>query len=208
MKIQTKLILILIPICLFLMSCETFDVDYDIGLSSVERPKDVQERYGDYLITEQLEEAGKYQYEDELINSYWVVANKDILFSIENKTDSTIKIIWDEAAFISQNGESSRIMHSGIKYIDRNNSQPASVIIRKGKFSDLISPTDNVYYNSNYGWDTLPIIKNIFSDEILAKEYADSILGNTLQLLLPLEIEGKVNDYIFVFKIEGYDIEQ
>lgn len=55
---------------------------------------------------------------------------------------------------ISTFGQVGRVMHSGVKYIDRNNSQPASVILKGATLSDIILPTDNVYYISGQygGW--------------------------------------------------------
>lgn len=45
-------------------------------------------------------------------------------------------------------------MHSGVKYIDRNNSQPPNIIPKNASLSDVIIPTDNIYYVSGQygGW--------------------------------------------------------
>lgn len=36
-------------------------------------------------------------------------------------------------------------MHSGVKYTDRNNSQPATSIPKGASLSDILLPTDNVF---------------------------------------------------------------
>ena len=67
---------------------------------------------------------------------------------IENKSNYSIKIQWDDVAYISSSGQTGRVMHSGVKYIDRNNSQPASVIPKSASLSDIVIPNDNIYYVS------------------------------------------------------------
>ena len=55
-------------------------------------------------------------------------------------------------------------MHVGVKYIDRNDSQHASVIPKGASLSDIVQPTDNVYYVSGqyFGWRT----SNLFNFNI------------------------------------------
>ena len=122
---------------------------YDITLDSVERPSNAEKRYGEPIITKIEEDGiGKYLFEDDMIKVTWVVTSSSLNFELYNKTSHSIKIIWDEAAYVDVTGQSQRIMHSGVKFIDRNNPQPPSVIIRKGTLTDIIIPTDNVYFNS------------------------------------------------------------
>ena len=68
---------------------------------------------------------------------------------MKNISNSTIKVVWDEAAYIDYNGETSKIMHKGIKYSEREASQPASVIIKGAKLEDVAIPTKNVSYSSS-----------------------------------------------------------
>lgn len=202
-----KSILLLLAASIILISCTSTNVLYKYGLTSVERPEDTAKRYGDYVITEKVEdEKGKYIYEDEMIESVWYVGSTTVFFEIKNKTNSSIKIIWDEAAFVDDKGNTSRVMHNGVKYIDKNNALPPSVIVRKGSISEIVVPTDKIYYSS--GWYEAPIFKNSFTNEQEADLFAKEIVGKTIQILLPLEIEGVTNDYIFVFKVEDYSTKE
>jgi hypothetical protein len=149
-------------------------------------------------------------FEDDLVKVSWYADSRNILFLVENKTDYSIKIPWDEAAFVDINGMSHRVMHSGVKYVDRSQPQAPSIIVRKGKLEDNIVPTDYVYQDEGT-WREKPLLVDkeshnkyslgafkTFSDfqatvnENIDKEY---------QVLLPLEIENTINDYIFSFKI-------
>jgi hypothetical protein len=91
------------------------DVIYDISLQTVERPSDAQNRYGKQIIT-QIEEEGiqKNLFEDNMMTILWMPTETDIKFTLKNKTDHSIKIIWDEAAFVDVEGRSQHIIHSGV----------------------------------------------------------------------------------------------
>ena len=72
-------------------------------------------------------------YEDSNIASTFQIGSKEIDFSITNKTKSPLKLIWDDAS-LGIFGRSNKVMHSGVKYIDRNNSYPPSTILPNTRF--------------------------------------------------------------------------
>ncbi len=197
-----KIILVLIALVAFLTGCPK--PYYNIELTKVERPAKAKKRYGVKKITKIKEEGvEKYHFEDEMVDiRWWIVNVNQIWFKLTNKTNHSIKIIWDEAAFVDYNGLTHRVMHKGVKYVDRNDSQPPSVIVRNGTISDLIVPTENVYFVSGpYGgyWEVEPF----FPTSGITSEEAQKYIGKTIQILLPLQIEGVVNEYIFIFEVEN-----
>jgi len=180
---------------------------YKIGLQEVEVPENKNDRYGKSTVVS-FEEEGvlKYMYEDSLIKITWIPMTSQFGFSLLNKTNHSIKIIWDEAVYVNEKGLSQKVFHSGVKYVDKNNAQPPTVIVKNATVEDLIVPTDNVYYVSGKygGWRTKPLLQNsaMTSEELdqITKDY----IGKNLQILLPLEIEGEINEYLFTFKIEDF----
>jgi hypothetical protein len=141
-------------------------------------------------------------------------------FSLENKTEHSIKIPWDEAAFIDESGRSRRVMHAGVKFDDREKPQEASVVVPKGLLKDIVAPTDYVHWREGTKhtagrWEQKCLLPDFdFHSSSLKGEYAtfadfdnaaQSKVGKTIQVLLPLEIEGVVNDYIFTFQIDSAD---
>ena len=184
---------------------------YNISLVEVERPADTKERYGKQTISqlEGSEGVVKYLFEDDLIKTIWLVTPYGISFDLHNKSDHSVKIIWDEAVYVDNSGRSMRVMHSGVKYAERNNPQLPTVIVRKGMVKDSIHPTDYVFFveGKNGGWSEGLLFGPISSKLSRELEAAKEHVGKSIQVLLPIEIEGIVNEYIFRFKINDVQIE-
>jgi len=190
-----------------LTSCMTYQGFYNVGLQEVERPENAKERYGESKIIN-FEEEGKtkYSYEDELIKIIWLPLSTQFAFTLENKSDNSIKIIWDEAVYVDENGSSGRVMHSGVKYVDRSNPQPPTVVVKKAKVDDIVVPTDNIYYISGQygGWQTKPLFPNRATTQEELNVLTQKYVGKTVKILLPLQIQETVNEYIFSFKVENF----
>ena len=202
----------------------SFSADYKMSLIKVERPEKASSRYGQQKI-DTLSGNDKYGFvfEDDMVRVLWNVNSHSIAFSIQNKTDHSIKLPWDESAFIDQNGSSHRVMHSGIKYTDRANPQAPSIIARKTSIEDIVFPTDYVSWEegSDYSagdWKESSFFPDHdFHGTYLAGTYptfydfesaAKSQIGKTYQVLLPLQIEDVINDYIFTFKVDSVTCSQ
>lgn len=168
---------------------------YKVRLREVEQPENVKEQYSKSKITIFAEEnETKNSYEDDFIKIIWLPALTEFSFTLENKSDNSIKIIWDEAVYIGEDSSSLKVIHSGVKYVDGEKAQPPTVIAKKTKINDLVTPVDNIYYSdpSKYfsgGWRKLPL----FSVQKSA--------GKTVKILLPIQIQETINEYIFSFKI-------
>jgi len=196
-----KNVFFVILISLLLSSC--YYGSYTIKLQQVERPENAKERWGNSKIVN-FEEEGetKYSYEDDMIYIVWLPLSTQFSFTMKNKTNHSIKIIWDEAVYVDQNGSSGRVMHSGVKYIDRSNPQPPTIVVKNANISDMIVPVDNIYYSD--GWNTIPLFPNQANSEEELQSKANKYIGKEVKILLPLKIEDTVNEYIFTFKIEDF----
>lgn len=73
--------------------------------------------------------------------------------SVENKTDSIIKIVWEKSA-VYYDGNSSLPFISGQKYIDSNSPMSPTVIPAHGTNNTSVYSADQVYYVSGQygGW--------------------------------------------------------
>ncbi len=182
-------------------------ISFDLTLTQVERPKDAKEQYGE-INTTVIDSLGKkfLVFEDDLLKAMFFFGDTSIGIILNNKSDHTIKIDWDNSAWISPSGESKRIIHSGVKLVDRNSPQSPSIIVRNGLLRDSVTPSENIYYVSGQygGWRYHSLLHNtgVMAMDMQGElKKAQIYVGKTCGLLLPIEIEGVQNDYLFTFSI-------
>lgn len=172
---------------------------YKTALTKVEKPEDASNRYGE---TKTIQDDGvdKYSYNDSIIDITIFGTNEQFCFVLKNISSHSLKIIWNEAAFVGLDGSTSKIMHVGTKYSQRESDQPATVLIKGAKINDVATPTVNVYYDEGYkigyttygnGWKT---------KSMLPKDYKGKEAGE-IRLMLPIQVKDVVNEYTFVFKV-------
>ena len=186
---------------------------YDVSLSSVESPENAKEQFGGTKIVKLTESQGdesinKYQYEDQYIQITWLYATNQLDFELVNKSDYTLKINWDDIAYMDAGGNVSRIMHKGVKYSERESSQGSISIPKGGRLSDTVIPTSNVSFLSagSYSrWYQKSLIPCYYDNK--AAMQADiakgTWMGATIKVMFPIEIEGVKNDYSFEFRVDG-----
>lgn len=189
--------LFLIPILISLSGCYGTYYHYDYGLLR----KSTISKESDTLKT--------LVYKDDKIDIIFSIGVKSVNFNLKNKTEDVIKIIWDEASFVKF-GKTHRVMHQGVKYNDRNSSQPPTVIPSQASLDDLVVPTDNVYWQegfySQYGsspgkWKEYDLFLQYDLNNPKLKEEILSSIGKKFSVYLPIQYKGKTLDYTFNFII-------
>jgi hypothetical protein len=148
-------------------------------------------------------------FDDGKINVFFIVGGKDVNFTLRNLTSDPMKINWDEASLIIY-GQSKRVMHNGVKFIDRSAPQAPTVIPGGSSIDDLVLPTDNVYYREGYyetytsspgGWEQ----RDLFLTRDMNKEDTKQLIlnskGQTFKFFLPIEQNGKKMNYTFEFQV-------
>ena len=195
-----------------------FTARYTAGLTEVARSSTTKQRYGKAdAIT--AGDSARYTFEDGLAVVEVAALYGAVRLDVRNKTDHSIKVIWDEASFIDLDGRLSRIMHIGVKFVDRNASQPATVIPAHQHLADDIFPTDRVYFREAYGstpagWHNASLLRPMntvvtvqpgaptptppdsFTTAVRAR------IGKRFGVLIPLEVEGAKHEYTFWFAVK------
>jgi len=183
---------------------------YILSLREVNRPEDAKNRYGEPKIINFTEDNVKnYVYEDELIKITWYPLSTNFYFILENISDHSIKVIWDEAVYVNTRGVSARLVHSGVKLVDRDKTQLPTLIPKKSILKEKILPAENIDYVRDpmfggYKWVISPLIPNKAESKneliALSKRY----IGKTVRVLLPLQIQDVTNEYIFYFNVDDF----
>ena len=193
---------------LMFTSCGTFKsyvASYSVGLTSVESPTDAKQQFGETKVVNFNEDGvSKYRFEDDYIETVWYVGSKQFNFTLKNKSGHTLKINWDDVSYVDTKGQVGRVMHSGVKYTERNNSQPATTAPKGATISDLLLPTDNVYYVSGQygGWRESYLIPCVYQTKEALDSSASDYVGKTMTIMMPIMIENVQNDYTFTFNID------
>lgn len=69
----------------------------------------------------------------------------DMTLKIKNKSDKTMKVVWDDSAIIN-NGTSSQIIPTGTKFIDATDKKPDLVIPAGIEIFTSFSPSNKLYW--------------------------------------------------------------
>lgn len=164
---------------------------YVSTLSKVEKPSNPSVKYGN---TTTIEDKGitKYSYNDNYIDIIIFGNSEEFSFVLKNVSQSTQKLLWDDAVFVDINGSTSKVIHSGIKYSQREAPQTPSTIIKGATLDDIACPTSNIYYSdSGKEWR----VYSMYPKDISTKTYK-------VRLMLPIQIKDVSNEYIFEFDIK------
>lgn len=185
-------------------------VSYNAGIESVERPTDAEERYGEYTVSERdTTEGTKYIYEDDLVRAGWVYAGGTMLLTLENKTEHSIQARLEQGAFVTPSGGSQRILTGDMSYASRNDEVRPITVPSGASSSAMLIPEESLDFDDYSG----VTVDGLFEPTSLSRTGSSTAndvetnLGETFSILLPLEIQGTVNEYTFNFEVTGAKIE-
>lgn len=205
---------------LFLGSCSSYvvyNLKYDFVLGEVVRPAEAAELWGEQKMSTTEEEGYTYTFEDGMIKILWLPSITMLEFLLENKTNSPMKIIWNEAVYVCEKGDSHKIIHAGVKYSQRNRHQIPSAIEQKSTLKDFVYPVDYMSF-ADEAWIEKPLWSGRWERKPLLpssqrggdpQEFLNSAknyIGKTIQVLLPIRVEDVTYDYTFIFKVSNVNL--
>lgn len=149
---------------------------------------------------------------DDWISIYWNPSPESFAFRMENKTNTTISIIWNDSAFVNEQGMSSKVFHGNMKLINKDEPIAPTNIPLLAKIDDMIAPVDYWYFGAakkfGYGsavkkWRSNPIWDN----EIKDKEF-EELKGKdvTFRVILCVKKGEERRVYHFFFNAVGKKI--
>jgi len=134
-------------------------------------------------------------FEDAAIAINFTVANEELDFTLSNKTPEPQTINWDEVSFVDLSGTAHRVLHQGVKLIDRDKPQSPTVIPPGAKINDLIAPSDAVRFSSLINdWQRDPLLP--------PSQLIVNFKGKTFGVFMPIMVNGKKTNYSFTIRID------
>lgn len=189
-----KKVLFLLVMGVSLCSCANA-AKLNMTLSSVDVSRN---NASNMYILEQESNSLVWLFEDDIISTKWQFGDSELILTLGNLTDNTLKIIWDDAAFIDVDGTAGRIMHTGTKYSGRSDFQPPTIIPKKTTVNESILPTRNVLLG-DYVW----VKGQLFIYHIkYLKDLIKNHTGKHIKLLIPIVLGEEKIEYLFDFRVK------
>lgn len=143
---------------------------------------------------------------DSNVTVNFVYYEKSLGFSIKNNSKKMLRVNWDNCIF--QLLTPQRVIHAGIKYIDKSNPQTPSVIPPYSTIEDNVTPAENIYYIAGQygGWQIKNLLPLYTSD---TSKYNPMILkGRDIIFYLAIEADKEKYNYAFRFRITNLALKQ
>lgn len=141
-------------------------------------------------------------YSDEFVTIMANISDPKIDLAIANNHRSSIRVLWDNAAFIDMNGSAHRVIHMGVKLVDKEKAQVPSVIPVGSNISDVVCPVDCIE-RINGTWEFSLFGSASFGSKDSAKQLVAKYTSNPqlteTKLLLPIEVDDKKIEYTLSF---------
>ena len=139
---------------------------------------------------------------------------------VENTGPVSVRILWDEASYIDQEGLSHRVTHSGVEFSERTKSQMPTTVPAAGRVHEAIIASDAILQNGAR-WVRAPqMLKEatlkdgrftIALDMTVAAmntNVAARNVGKNVRVVLPIDVNGTVREYTFIFTIDETKVRQ
>ncbi len=162
---------------------------------SIKLEKLVQVRYRLMIQLVKPEASDTLQFRDKTCAFSFAVADQVFQMQFENLSPFSAKILWDRTEYTDVYGRSHRLMHSRIRYPERNNPIPDQTVPSRATVQESVIPISSVVVSQkNKGYDLKPLFT-------LDSEAAAGLKGHVFNLFIPVEIDRQIVPYNFRFQI-------
>ena len=130
-------------------------------------------------------------FQDSDIKIDWTILDSSFEFTLQNLSESSKKILWDNMSFVDIFKESNKVINGETIKAHIGMPQPASIVPKGTKFSAVGVP--------------YPKRRFILNRYLCPEELADSQQNERkyeIGILLPIEKEGNIKEYLFTFKVD------
>lgn len=156
-------------------------------LESVRRPAAVADRWGAYEMV--LTDEG-FTFHDELIDALIVPLGGSFTFSVSNLSEHTIFLVWDESTYVDTRGVASGLSSGDTRLIEVGQSRPPATIPAGARIEETGVPNNHIDGSEVSGF--FPYAEDPSTE-----------IGEFVRLVLPIRVEDVINEYTFVFEVDG-----
>jgi len=138
------------------------------------------------------------QFRDKVLSVAFVVEEQSLQMRFENLSARDVIILWEQAMYTDVYRQGHRLMHSGIRFQDRNNPLPSQTVQSHETVQEAVIPVTNVYMSQEKkGYDIRPLFP-------VKGDAAAELKGKTIGLFIPVELDHQILPYNF--RIEIIDV--
>lgn len=156
------------------------------------------ERISHYQLTLRLlspVKAEEFAFRDKTIALSSTATDQGFNMSLSNVGAVPIKILWNQAELRDLNGRQHRLMHSGIRYQDRNNPAPAQTIAPGGSVQQAVLRTSAVVYSQEWKMYEIQPIFPVEGGNV------EALKGKIFYIFIPIEVDRQIIPYSFKVEI-------
>lgn len=113
--------------------------------------------------------------------------------TVHNLTDSTMRIVWDDAAYVSPDGVASKVSHGEVRYIDVGKAQEPMVIPARSR-AEVFAVPHSAIIRGGLG---SPVVR----DFVAFGDSAEDLEGKSIRLMLPIQVGGQTHEYTLTFHL-------
>ena len=150
-------------------------------------------------------------YEDSIISIEWELLEKAYHFFLLNKKDQTIKINWDDIAYVSNDGSSGKVLHGKSNFMEFKTADPykpqvLTTIPRGMKYEDFLIPVKN-FERDDKEWELHDeFYRHIKDSRSFDLNKIEKQKGNRYLIQMPIIVDNVQYEYIFSFQVNDIDI--
>ncbi len=134
-------------------------------------------------------------FQDKTISMTLAVGEIAFQLGLKNLSEHPLKLLWERAEYTDIHARRFRLMHSGVRYQDRNNPVPDQVVLSGKALQDTITPIEHVFVSPKTGKYE---VKALLGHEGAG---VSGLKGKTVTLFIPIEINRAIIPYIFKIQI-------
>jgi hypothetical protein len=129
-------------------------------------------------------------FNDDTMSITFNPSNQQIAFILKNLTGFPIGLEWDKMAYVDFDGSSHRVIHQGVRLMQKEAPQPSTTVAPGSSVEDFLYPSDRVSWNSTISeWIEAPMWPSIPSP------------GQKFGIFMPIDINGTIKNYMFTIKV-------